>query len=203
MRNVKQIQAYLNEVASVLKQLGVNRSFHMVLTGGAYMIIQKQRAFTEDIDFATIQVPNPIPTQGAFQVTVIHDEVARSGSRIPFAQEMREAIEIVAQRHPKQLAEDWLNDQAAEYLYDDAPNPDVQLWQVFGNLVYVYLPAPQYILAIKLAASRLKDTNDITLLMKTLKITHRDQVQVILDQYLLPEAQEFWEVGDKLDDLFA
>lgn len=201
MRNEKQIREYLTEVADVLGQLSVNKPFHILISGGAFMLLQKKRTFTEDIDFASIAVPHRVP-RGKFQATVIQDEVSKPRSGIAFAREFRHAILEVANRHA-QLGDDWLNDQAAEYLYDDAPYPDVQLWEVFGSLLYVYLPSPEYILATKLAASRPKDTRDIEVLMKELKIKKREQMQKIVDRFLVPAAQEFWQVDERIDDLFS
>jgi hypothetical protein len=204
MHNEKQIKQYLSEVADVLQQLKVTTPFHIVVTGGAYMLImQKKRAFTEDIDFASIEIPAVIPPRNrSFQATVKAEEVFKRTSRIPFAKEFKQAASLVAQRH-QELVPDWLNDEAASYYYDDAPHPEVRLWQVFGHLLFVYLPTPQYILATKIMAGRQKDIKDIKLLMEELNVTSREQVQAIIDQFLLPEAQEFWEVKDKLDGLFS
>lgn len=166
------------------------------------MLIWRKRKFTEDIDFATIQAPSRVPRGGPFKATIIRDEIARKRSGIPFAAEFRQAIEEIANRHPE-LAEDWLNDEAAQYLYEDAPNPDVQFWQSFDNLLYVYLPTREYVLATKLMASRDKDVDDIESLLKDLKIKKHDQLQQIIDTYLSPDAQQFYEIEDKLDDLFA
>lgn len=199
MRNEKQIREYLSEVAEVLEQLGVTRPIHILISGGVFMLLLKQRTFTEDIDFASIRVSGRV--DGKFSATVIQDEVFNTRSRLPYAQEMRQAIIVVAQRH-RQLTEDWLNDESAKYLYDDAPHPVVQLWNVFGRVLSVYLPSAEYILATKLAASRPKDEKDIKVLLKQLKIKRREQLQQIVDQFLLPDAQEFWQVGERIDDLF-
>jgi len=60
----------------------------------------------------------------------------------------------------------------------------------------------EYILATKIAAYRPKDADDIQLLIRDLNIRTREQVKAIVDKFLLPDAQEFWEVEEKLDILF-
>ncbi len=40
------------------------------------------------------------------------------------------------------LPPDWMNDDAAEYYYDDAPRVDVQFWRSFEGRLFVYLPLP-------------------------------------------------------------
>ena len=60
----------------------------------------------------------------------------------------------------------------------------------------------EYILATKIAAYRPKDADDIQLLIRDLNIHTREQVKAIVDKFLLPDAQEFWEVEEKLDILF-
>lgn len=203
MDNGKQITQYLEEVAQVLVDLQVTTPFHMLITGGAYMMLHKKRKFTEDIDFAIVERPSHLPKKNhVLQVTVSHTEVCRSRSPVPFAAEFKQAVLLIAQRHPG-LATDWLNDEAAEYYYDDAPQPDVTFWRSFGNTLYIYLPTLEYIFATKIAAYRPKDETDITLLMKDLHIKNRTQAKVIIDRFLLPDAQAFWQVEDNLDTLFS
>ncbi len=202
MESSLQIIQYLEEVANVLIELGVTIPFFILITGGAYMMLNNKRKFTEDIDFALVERPQLIPRKNqVFQVTVTNAEVFRSRSTVPFSAEFRQAVLVIAQRHPG-LAKDWLNDEAAEYYYDDAPQPDVIFWRSFRDVLSVYLPTQEYVFATKIAAYRPKDENDITILMKDLKITNRSQAKVIIDRFLLPEAQEFWQVGENLDTLF-
>ena len=163
------------------------------------MIIWKKRQFTEDIDFAMIHVPVPIPSRGHFKVTIIPDEIANRHSGISYADELRDAIGIVARRHPRELAVDWLNDEAAGYLYEDAPEPEVEFWQSFGEVLFVYLPTPAYVFATKLMASRPKDSGDIQELAKLLDIKNRAQAKALVDRFITPDAQEFYEIEDNLD----
>lgn len=60
----------------------------------------------------------------------------------------------------------------------------------------------EYILATKIAAYRPKDADDIQLLISDLHIQTREQAKAIVDKFLLPDAQEFWEVEEKLEILF-
>jgi hypothetical protein len=63
MDNDKQIVHYLEELAKALTDLQVTQPFHMLITGGAYMLLQKKRRFTLDIDFALIQSPPESATE--------------------------------------------------------------------------------------------------------------------------------------------
>ncbi len=202
MKNSQQITQYLEEVAHVLIDLHVQTPFHMLIAGGAYMILHKKRKFTEDIDFAIVEQPQRPPKNNkVFRVTLTTTEVFRSRSTIPFSAEFKQAVLTIAERHPG-LAKDWLNDEAAEYYYDDAPQPDVTFWRSFGEMLYVYLPTPEYMFATKIAAYRPKDENDIKALIKDLNIKNRTQAKAIIDRFLLPQAQGFWEVEENLDTLF-
>jgi hypothetical protein len=78
----------------------------------------------------------------------------------------------------------------------------VTFWRSFENTLFVYLPTMEYILATKIAAYRPKDADDIQFLIRDLNIRTREQVKTIVDKFLLPDAQEFWEVEEKLEILF-
>jgi hypothetical protein len=87
-------------------------------------------------------------------------------------------------------------------LYDDAPEVDLAFWRSFRDVLYVYLPTMEYIFALKVAAYRLRDKDDIHFLIQQLQLQRREQAEAIIEKFLLPEARAFWEVEDKLDDLF-
>jgi hypothetical protein len=59
-----------------------------------------------------------------------------------------------------------------------------------------------YMLATKIAAYRPKDADDIQLLLRDLNIRTWEQAKAVVDKFLLPDAQVFWEVEEKLDMLF-
>lgn len=201
MDNAKQIVRYLEELARVLAELGVNQPFHLFIAGGAWMVLQQQRRSTEDIDFARIAHPlQPVEPNQPFITTVLRGELASLTNAVRFAEEFREAVAVVA--HHRHLPEDWLNDESAVYYYDDAPQAEVAFWRAFGELLYIYLPSREYILATKLAAWRPKDEDDIRILLRELGVQRWEQAKAIVDRFLLPDAQEFWEVNDHLDILF-
>ena len=129
MDDSKQVVQYLEELAGELTNLQVTTPFHILITGGAYMLLQQKRRSTLDIDFAIIKSPRIV--------------------------------------RPK---------------------------KVFRTM--------EYILATKIAAYRPKDTDDIQLLIRDLNIHTREQAKAIVDKFLLPDAQEFWEVEEKLEILF-
>ena len=49
-------------------------------------------------------------------------------------------------------------------------------------------------LAIKIAAYRPKDAGDIQLLIRDLNVRTWETAKALVDKFLLPDAQEFWEV---------
>ncbi len=200
MDNGKQVTHYLEELAQVLIDLQVTTPFHMLITGGAYMLLQEKRRSTEDIDFAIVEDPQITTSRDqVFCIIVKNVEVARN--TVPYATEFKQAVAIVARRH-KNLPDDWLNDEAAVYYYDDAPSAEVTYWRSFRNILYLYLPTMEYILATKIAAYRQKDAKDIQILIDELKVRTHAQAKTIIDKFLLPDAQEFWEVDEKLEILF-
>jgi hypothetical protein len=200
MDSPQQIEQCLESLASELGTLGVATQYHLVITGGAYLILQRERNYTEDIDFALIaSVGQPVPGQ-VVQTTVQRLVVASLQSTVPYAAEFRQAVVNVAVAY--RLPPDWMNDEAAEYYYDDAPSLDVLFWRSFGARLFVYLPTPEYVFATKIMANRPKDQDDIRLLIQKLKLNTRVQAQAILDRFVLPEGQQFYEVSKTLKRLF-
>ncbi len=200
MDNSQQIEQYLESLAHELGILGVAAQYHFVITGGAYLILQQERNFTEDIDFALIVgMRHPTPGQ-VLQTTVEQVSVGSLQSTVPYAAEFRQAVTNVAVAYT--LPPDWMNDDAAGYYYDDAPHVDVQFWRSFGGRLFVYLPLPEYVFATKVMANRPKDQNDIRLLIQKLQLGTRAQAQAILDRFVLPEGQQFYEVKKTLRRLF-
>ena len=199
MNNSKQVIQYLEEVAQILLQLRVILPFHILVAGGAYMLLQEKRKSTKDIDFALLEPPQVIPTE-PFRIHVQKTEISKH--TIPYALEFQQAIDIVAHKH-KNLEDDWLNDEAAIYYYDDTRYAEVTFWRSFGNnILHVYLPTLEYMFATKIAAYRPKDMKDIQSIIHDLQIQTREQAQAIVDTFLLPDAQEFYEVDKRLRRLF-
>lgn len=200
MDNPQQIEQYLEALAVELGALGVVAQYHFVVTGGAYLILQRERNYTEDIDFALIVgASHPTPGQ-VIQTTVQRMVVASLRSTVPYAAAFRQAVTTVAVTY--HLPPDWMNDEAAEYYYDDAPSIDVLFWRSFGGSLFVYLPTPEYVFATKIMANRPKDQDDIRLLIHKLQLRRRAQAQAIVDRFVLPEGQQFYEVAKTLKRLF-
>lgn len=197
MDKAEDILAYLAALADDLVRAGADKQYHILVSGGAYMLLNGTRRNTDDIDFATI-VPEDRPAPGrVFRTTVQkRGEVATRGRRSGFSQ----AVMAVAARYG--LPDDWINDECAVYLYDDAPGADIYLWQTFAGVLFVYLPIAEYVFALKVTAYRLKDRKDCKTLACNLGITTPGQAQAVIDRYILPDAQAFWEVSKKLKQLF-
>ncbi len=99
-------------LALELGTLGVTTQYHLVITGGAYLILQQERSYTEDIDFALIAgESHPIPGR-VVQTTVQRMVVASLQSTVPYAAEFRQAVTNVAVA--QHLPPDWMNDEAAK-----------------------------------------------------------------------------------------
>ena len=200
MNNPQQIEQYLEALALELGALGVTMQYHLVITGGAYLILQHERDATEDIDFALIAgASHPQPGR-VIHTTVQRMIVASLRSTVPYAAEFRQAVTTVAVAY--RLPPDWMNDEAAEYYYDDAPSVDVLFWRSFAGILFVYLPTPEYVFATKIMAYRPKDQDDLRLLIDKLHLRTRAQAQAILDRFVLPEGQQFYEVKKNVKRLF-
>jgi hypothetical protein len=109
--------------------------------------------------------------------------------------EVREAAAQVARE--LDLAPDWLNDAAKAFLSPHGPFTEVYTPQ-FPNL-RVLMPTPQYLLAMKVMASRVGsidsagDKSDIALLIRHLGLKRPEQVLDIVELYyassqVLPRA---------------
>lgn len=202
MDNGKQIEQYLGELAQELMNLQVAIPFHMLITGGAYMIITEQRKSTLDVDFTLLDIPKgSMPSHRVFPVTLRKNVIAGIKSTVPYATEFKQAVSMVAARHLN-LDSDFINDEAAAYLYDDAPHAEISFWRAFGNTLHTYLPTTEYMFATKIMASRPKDIEDIQILMRALNIRTWEQAKAIIDKFIIPDGQSFWEVDEKLENLF-
>jgi hypothetical protein len=107
--------------------------------------------------------------------------------------EMRQAVERVAAAHG--LPNDWLNAAVKGYV---VPHRQRVLFD-FPNLK-VFVPEPDYLLAMKALAARAEapDRSDIELLIKLLGIKKPEEVFVILEKYyprqqIKPATQYFIE----------
>ena len=107
--------------------------------------------------------------------------------------EIREAAERVAQAHG--LRKDWLNDAVKGYV---VPHSQRILFD-FPNLK-VYVPEPDYLLAMKVLAARADtaDAADMKLLIGKLGLSKSEEVFAILEKYyprqqIKPATQYFIE----------
>ena len=112
-------------------------------------------------------------------------------------QKLREAIEEVA--HANNLNEDWLNDSVKGFVV----NHNQQIFFNWPNLK-IYIPEPDYLLAMKTLASRVdtRDKEDIQFLINKMEITTAEEIFKILEKYYPKEqikpATQFF-----IEELFA
>src|SRR5579859_574441 len=100
MDNGKQVAQYLEELAQALVDLHVTDPFHLLIAGGAYMLLQNRRRSTEDIDFAIMEMPPvSMPPGQAFRIMLKKAEISGNNSTVPHSAEFKQAIEIVARKH--------------------------------------------------------------------------------------------------------
>lgn len=160
------IERYLAELGSELKNRGVKKPVRVLLIGGAYMLLLANAPrSTRDIDIFWL------------------DEEGLQQAYAP----LQESVQMIGQKHD--LDADWLNHFAQLLISDEVRIPDGKLWKRFGPL-HVCIPAREYILALKIMAGREKDVEDCAILLPKTRIRTREQVQQILDQYILPEGQQ-------------
>jgi hypothetical protein len=160
------IERYLAELGTELKNRGLNKPVHVLLIGGAYMLLLANAPrSTKDIDIFWL------------------DEDGLQRAYAP----LRESVQIIKQRH--NLDADWLNYLAQMLMYDEVIVPDGKLWKRFGPL-HVYAPPREYILALKIAAGRDKDLADCAILLSKTRIRTREQAQHVVERYLLPGGLE-------------
>jgi hypothetical protein len=156
------IERYLVELGTELKNRGLNKPVRVLLIGGAYMLLL---ANAPHIDIFWL------------------DENGLQRAYAP----LRESVQIIKQRH--NLDADWLNYLAQMLMYDEVIVPDGKLWKRFGPL-HVYAPPREYILALKIAAGRVKDLADCAILLSKTRIRTREQAQHVVERYLLPGGRE-------------
>lgn len=106
---------------------------------------------------------------------------------------IRIAIENVAQQYD--LRSDWLNDAVKGYVVDHTQRVYLDL-----SALKVYVPEPDYLLAMKTLAARVdtSDRDDILFLIKVLKLKNASEVFDILEKYyprkqIKPATQFFVE----------
>src|SRR6516164_9471904 len=119
------IERYLTELGTELKNRGLKKPVRVLLIGGAYMLLLANAPrSTKDIDIFWL------------------DEDGLQRAYAP----LRESVQIITRRHD--LDADWLNYLAQMLMYDEVIVPDGKLWKRFGPL-HVYAPPREYILPLR------------------------------------------------------
>lgn len=91
---------------------------------------------------------------------------------------LRVAAGRVAQRHA--LPADWLNDAVKGFVYKQPPT---RLWAEYPGL-RVYVPATDYVFAMKADAARPEDRNDLITLRDELRLRNAEEAMRIVERYV-------------------
>lgn len=174
------IERYLTLVGEELKAMNVQEPIQLLLIGGGYMLTQvRNRTVTGDVD-AVWMYPEVYADSEIYRL-------------------FKGAVQFVA--GDEDLEPTWLNIDASDFMRAAGPLPKMRLWKKF-ELVHVYLPPKDFILAHKLIAAREKDTADIRALCAQLRVDTRKKAQKIVDKYISKEIQENNRLAVKLAILF-
>src|SRR6266702_541156 len=175
------IERYLAELGTELKNRGLKKPVRVLLIGSAYMLLLANAArSTKDIDIFWL------------------DEDGLQRAYAP----LRESVQVIKQKHD--FDADWLNYLAQMLMYDEVLVPDGKLWRRFGAL-HVYAPEVEYILALKITAGRQKDLEDCAILLPKTKIRTHEQAQQLFDRYISPGGQQrnAESIDNALNQLFG
>ena len=179
--DAKDIQRYLSLVGKELQAMGLREPIRLLLIGGGYMLTQvRNRTATGDID-----------------VVWMYPEIY-ADSKI--YQLFEAATKFVAD--DERLGPSWLSTDGSDFVFAAGPLPKMKLWMKF-EVLHVYFPSKDFILAHKLIAAREKDIPDIQVLCAQLGIDTRKKAQKVLDKYISQEIQENNHAADKLDIFFS
>ena len=176
------IENYLSQLGQELLKRGIQEPIHLLLIGGAYMLLLTNTARnTDDIDIFWLE------EEEGFQRAL---------------RPLQEGVNAVAEAN--QIDPNWLNYMTQLLMYDLVIVPDGNLWKTYGPL-HIYTPPQEYILALKIFAGREKDIEDCKILLQQGTITTRQQAQMLLDRYILPDAQQnnTETIARSLDILFG
>ncbi len=178
----EQIEQYLAELGEELERQGIKKPVRILLIGGAYMMLLANAArSTDDIDIFWL-------------------EEGENFQKARLA--LRDGVQSIANRYT--LPPNWFNYLTQMLIYDKIIMPRSTLWKRYG-LLHVYAPPKEYIRALKILAGRDQDLADCRILLPQTRIRTRQQVQRVLDRYILPEAQqdEAETIASSLDVLFG
>jgi len=176
----KEVETYFVALNEALANQPIKKPVRLVVVGGIYMVcFIKNRASTKDVDIVPLDFPD---TMNPNQETKV----------------FRAAVNVVAKQYG--IKRDWMNDVVASFTPELDPS-SVILWHDYPNL-QVYVPQPDFILALKLLAGRERDEDDIVALSEALNITTREEAQTLVDRY----AEKWWQrecnLETTLDALF-
>lgn len=161
------IENYLSQLGQDLLKRGIREPVHVLLIGGAYMLLLTNTARnTDDIDIFWLE-----------------EEEGLQRALRPFQEG------VIAVSKANQISLNWLNYMTHLLMYDLVTIPDGNLWKTYGPL-HIYAPPEEYILALKIFAGRDKDIEDCKVLLQQIKIKTRQQAQTLLGRYILPDAQQ-------------
>jgi hypothetical protein len=176
------IENYLSQLGQELLKRRIHEPVHLLLRGGAYMLLLTNTARnTDDIDIFWLE-----------------EEEGLQRALRP----LQEGVIAVAEAN--QIDPNWLNYMTQLLMYDLVIVPDGKLWKTFGPL-HIYAPPQEYILALKIFAGRDKDIEDCKILLRQVEIGTRQQAQILLDRYILPDARQnnTETIARSLDILFG
>ncbi len=177
------IEQLLSEVGDELAAQKFTTPVRIMLIGGAYMLLtQGNRETTEDVD--------------AFMLNI--DNLSKKTKE---TRKFEKAVRTIAKRHGISKS-NWLNDVAFDWIDGLGPQPRVVLWKRF-NMLEVYLPPEDYILALKLFSYRPKDIPDIQALLKRLNVQTKEEAQKIVNKYILVRWQIEFNVAKALHEIFG
>lgn len=167
----------LKRLGEELEALGVQNPIRILMIGGAYMVTQiGNRELTTDVD-----------------VLAYIDRKAEDYMKLQSA-----ASYVAVDMH---VSYKWFSDGIGDLLQAAGKIPSGQLWLKQGMLE-VYIPEPQYVLALKLlAGGRDKDIGDILKLFGMFGIKNRKQAEKLLKKYFIKKALEVY--GPDIDQTFA
>lgn len=176
------IEKYLSQLGQELLRRGIHEPVHLLLIGGAYMLLLTNTARnTDDIDIFWLE-----------------EEEGLQRALRP----LQEGVIAVAEAN--QIDPNWLNYMTQLLMYDLVIVPEGNIWKTFGPL-HIYAPPQEYILALKIFAGRDKDIEDCKILLRQVEIGTRQQAQILLDRYILPDARQnnTETIARSLDILFG
>lgn len=161
------IENYLSQLGQELLKRGIREPVHVLLIGGAYMLLLTNASRnTDDVDIFWLE-----------------EEEGLQRALRP----LQESVATIAEAN--QISRNWLNYMTHLLMYDLVVIPDGNLWKTYGPL-HIYTPPEEYILALKIFAGRDKDIEDCKVLLQQVKVDTRPQAQMLLDRYILPDAQQ-------------